>query len=217
MIPFMAAGIAGFIALVQLGRDSWVARKSAMRRADFFAKLDTDKTGTLDYFEVESGLKKRGFKEHEIRIVFNALDVNKDGVINRSEWDKTAIPAVVDGSTTREEYLKRYHPEILQTERALTVQSTRSAPSEHGLDDLDLPEAFTYEDDVPVTLPLRTVKIDHFSGSEVNADFGFLDRTATNSAGGPVAWSDLKAPPDGTKSQSARPPTKSAESEYVAC
>jgi hypothetical protein len=77
MIPFITAGIAGFIALVQFGCDAWFARKRALRRQDFFAKLDADKTGTLDYFEIVSGLKKRGFSENEIRIVFNALDSNK--------------------------------------------------------------------------------------------------------------------------------------------
>jgi len=77
MIPFITGGIAGFIALVQFGCDAWFARKRALRRQDFFDKLDSDKTGTLDFFEIVSGLKKRGFSENEIRIMFNALDLNK--------------------------------------------------------------------------------------------------------------------------------------------
>lgn len=36
-------------------------------------------------------------------------------------------------------------------------------------------------------------------------------------AGRPVAWTDLKAAPHGTDTQTARKPTKKSDTEYVAC
>ena len=77
----------------------------------------------------------------------------------------------------------RYHPELLQKGRAVAEHWQPSPPPVYGDNDLDLPEAFTYGDDFPVTPPRRTVTIDqevatHFRGQEVLADFGFADTGA---------------------------------------
>jgi hypothetical protein len=145
-----------------------------------------------------------------------------------------------------------------------------------------LPEAFTYEDDFPVTPFRRTVTIDqevstHFRGQEVLADFGFVDTGSLGlkwlpagdsepamgrnlehaklaealkskteftkqeweafgikdlrtdqfiksgysyfqpAAGRPVVWTDCKAAPHMTETQTGSKPTKNSGSEYVAC
>jgi len=173
----------------------------------------------------------------------------RDGVISRKEWEDARMPAVVDGSISREEYLSRYHPELLQTGPPAPAPPLPAAPPAppravreksqpenydldgYGDDDLDLPEAFTYEDDFPVAPPRRTVTIDQDhcppvlcfdeKGQDVVADFGFLDPAA----GRPVARTDLEAAPHQHEQKptgplsalSARKPTKQSDSEYLAC
>lgn len=76
-LPFFAAAVAGFIALVQCSCDTWRQLKQAKRRNDIFSSLDKDNTATLDYFELQSGLKRRGFTDDELKAAFATVDKNK--------------------------------------------------------------------------------------------------------------------------------------------
>ena len=60
---------------------------SLKQDSELFDKIDTDKSGSIEYEELRSALLDRGLSPFPVAEIFQSFDTNADGSISREEWE----------------------------------------------------------------------------------------------------------------------------------